>query len=159
MKSLRHLVPMAVALTLAVLVSSCGKDSAPTAPKSLDQAQPSAPTHLAQVLNSTRDAWTLTWTPSTSPSVNAYEVYLYSPDPTRATSYVLTTSTDANTTSYTLPPVTEPTVDYYRVRAVTSTGTYSDWSEVGTMSVQPDPNGGDPESGTGPVPTVLPKTK
>jgi hypothetical protein len=139
-----------VALTLAVMSSSCGKDSAPTAPKSLDQAPPAAPTHLAQATSETGDASLLNWTPSTSPNVAGYEVYRYLPDPTREIAYVLVQTTDANTLSYALPAVTRNPIDYYRIKSITSTGTRSDWSPMAQVISTLNPNGGDPDDGDGP---------
>ncbi len=67
----------------------------------------------------------LVWQASASANVTGYEIYMYSPDPTRDNSYVLIGETRGATTQYLLPFADAGTVQYFRVKAVTSTGARS----------------------------------
>lgn len=148
MKSLRQVIPMLVVLTLAVMLSGCGKNSAPTAPNSLDQAPPAAPTQIIAALDASIPNGVLEWAPSSSANVAGYEVYQYSPSPERESAYVLAAETDANTTQYPLPSNIVPMTVYYRLRSVSSTGVKSEWSALTAVTVGPPQGGGDDPEGS-----------
>ena len=141
MKSFKQVIPMLVTLAVALMLSGCSKNSAPTAPNSLDQAPPAAPTQIISELDPETSGSLLEWTPSPSANVAGYEVYQYSPSPERESSYVLTAETDANTTQCGLPASTVAMTLYYRLRAVSSTGVKSEWSALAAVTVGP-PQGG-----------------
>jgi hypothetical protein len=144
-KSLRHVVPLLVLLTLAVMLVGCGKSAAPTAVTPLDETPPAAPTHILSSVDLTNASTNLLWTASTSANVAGYEVYLYSPDPTRENSYVLLAQTGAGVTTYPIS-VSEPTTLTCRLRAVTGTGTKSAWSEIATIQVAPQATGSETDT-------------
>jgi len=143
-KSIRQVVPMLVALALAATLSGCSKDPAPTAPGSLDQAPPAAPTRLSAELEASTYSPVLEWAPSTSPNVAGYEIYLYSPSPERESAYVLVAQTDAATTRYPVPWSYVRTSQYYRLRAVSTTAVKSEWSAVAQVTVGPPQADPDP---------------
>jgi len=139
-KSLRHVVPLLVLLTLAAMLSGCGKDSTVTGVNPLDEAPPAAPTQIGTALNESATTLSLVWTASTSANVATYEVYQYSPDPSRESAYLLIGRTDAATTHLPLA-ISEPARLTYRLRAVSATGVQSEWSEAATINVAPPPTG------------------
>lgn len=142
MKSLRHIVPTLAALTLAVVLSGCGKDSSPTGVNpGLDGTPPAAVTQIGVSQDPADGAPTLDWSPSSSPNVSFYEVHIYSPNPDRDLAYMKVAETDANTTWYRLPVVSAPTVAYYRVRAKTGNGSMSSWSPIAVVELTPPPVG------------------
>jgi hypothetical protein len=128
---------MLVALTLAAVLSGCGKDSTPTGLAPLDQAPPAAPSQITSEVNAASADAVLVWTASPSANVAGYQVYQYSPSPDRESAYVLVAETDAATTRYGLPWTEERTTLCYRLRAVSATGVKSEWSAVVQVTVGP----------------------
>lgn len=147
MKSFRHIVPALAALTLAALLVGCSKKSTPTGVTPLDETPPAPPTHVMGMPDLANGCVLLQWAPSTSPNVRGYEVFFYSPSPDRENAWVVITETDADVTQYPLPNVTETTVEYYRVRAVTPSGKHSEWSAVTMITLEP--MGGSTDNGEG----------
>ncbi len=139
----RHVLPMLVALSLAALLSGCGKNTtAPTAVTPLDEAPPAAPTALTHVPDPGLPGGRLQWDPSPSPNVSNYEIYRYEPSPDRAEAYVQVGQTNAATTSFPLPALEASTTLYYRLKAVSPTGLKSQWSETASIRLSTD---SDPE--------------
>jgi hypothetical protein len=144
-KSLKHVVPLLVALTLAAGLSGCGKNSTPTGLAPLDQAPPAVPSQIAADLDDV-DGAVLAWAPSASANAAGYEVYQYLPCPESENAYSIVATTDAATTQYVLPHPAAQTTLYYRVCTVSSTGVKSPLSSAVAVIVGPrDPGGDDPE--------------
>jgi len=154
-KSPRHIVPMLIALTLTFVLSGCSTHTAPTAldtnpvaiaPPTLDQAPPALPSQIVSERDGVTGGVALEWTPSSSANVATYEIYLYSPDPTRESAYVLIGEAAAGTTRYNLP-LTAIGTSFYRLRTATTAGMQSEWSPalmVTTgLSVGSEPEPGD----------------
>ena len=105
MKKLSCLLTVAA---LAVVLGGCGAGSNPSAPASiLDSAPPQAPTGLAQDLNIS-NVRVLEWTANSEPDLAGYQIYQYSPDPSRDNAYVLVATVSAGTTEWTLPVTDAP---------------------------------------------------
>jgi hypothetical protein len=145
-KSLRHVVPLLVLLALAALLAGCSKNSTPTGVSPLDEAPPAAPTQIASAPDLSSASVRLVWNASTSANVAGYEVYQYSPDPSRENAYLMIGRTDAATTSLSLPGVSEPVSLTYRLRSVSGSGIRSEWSEIATILVVPQAIGSDTEA-------------
>jgi hypothetical protein len=145
--SSKHVVPMLVALTLAAMLSGCGKKSTPTGLDSLDQAPPAAPTQITAQLDGSTDNGVIEWTPSASANVAGYQVYQYSPSPNRESAYVLAGETDAGTTHFSIPPAAEATTLYYHLCAISSTGVKSQWSPLLAVTAGPPQGGADDPTG------------
>ena len=124
------------AMTLSL--AGCGSDSSSiTTPN--DTAPPQAPANLhARFDVPTKRDW-LGWTPSSSPNVGSYEVR-YSDSPS-GNDYLLTT-VDASTSDVPLPLVSDPTTQYYRVRAIGANGNPSGFTQK--LQVDRAGWGGDP---------------
>jgi len=132
-KSLRHVVPLLVVLTLAAMLSGCSKNATPTGVAPLDQAPPAAPSQIATDTGASTGSTVLEWTPSSSANAAGYEIYQYSPNPDRESAYVLVGQTEAATTHYELP-WTSQTAAYYRLRTTSATGVKSEWSATVLVS-------------------------
>jgi hypothetical protein len=142
-KSSRMLFPTLVALSLAALLSGCGQTSTPTGVTALDETAPAAPSQLAKQDDTATPSGWLTWEPSTSANVASYEIYQYSPDPSREDAYLLVGQTDAATTRYALPVTSTPLTVYYRLRAVSTAGIRSPSSATGGIVVYTYSYGGE----------------
>jgi hypothetical protein len=129
------LFPTLVALTLAALLSGCGQNSTLTGVTPLDETAPAAPSQIAKLDDTATPCGWLSWQASASANVATYEVYQYSPDPTREDAYVLVGLTDVGTTQYALPSVSGPQTLYYRLRAVSTAGVRSPWSATANINV------------------------
>lgn len=145
MKSRRILFPTLVALSLAALLSGCGQNSTPTGVTTLDQTAPAAPSQLLKESDPTNPSGLLVWEPSTSANVSSYEVYRYSPDPSREDAYVLVGESDATVTQYPLPYSYESQTAYYRLKAVSTAGVKSAWSPTGAIHLGPNTGSDDPQ--------------
>jgi predicted phage tail protein len=138
---------MLVALTLAVMLGGCSKNTTPTGlDPALDQAPPAIPAQIVAEKDASAGTASLDWTPSSSASASSYEIYQYSPSPERESAYALVGETDAATTHYTLPLTSQNTA-YYRLRTVSTAGVKSEWSattqvsSAGPGSASEDPEG------------------
>ncbi len=135
MKSPRLLTVIA-SFALAAALTGCGSSSSPTSPNnSLDNSPPPAPTGLALTVDGASGSYMLTWASSASPSVAKYQVYEYAPDPSRDNSYVLLGET-ARTSLLLDDPATATSLTF-RVKAVSSTGTASAFSNSLTAPLTP----------------------
>jgi len=136
-KSLRHIVPMLATLALALILSGCGNDSTPTGVNPIDDTPPAAPAQVGVSSDPVTGNYILEWTASTSPGVTGYQVFLYSPSPDRDNAYQLVFESDENGLLYPLPRVSMETEQIYRVRAVSTSGTRSNWSDLALVTLTP----------------------
>jgi hypothetical protein len=141
----RMLFSTLVALSLAALLSGCGQNSTPTGVTALDETAPAAPSSLTKVDDAATTSGWLAWEPSVTATVAGYEVYQYSPDPSRDDAYLLVGETDASTTRYALPASSEPQTVYYRLKAVSTAGIRSPWSTTAGIVVYSNNGAGEPE--------------
>lgn len=112
------------ASALLVALAGCGGSSSPVSPtSSLDSAPPSAPTGLTVALNG--GARALNWAPNAEPDLGSYQVYQYSPSPTRDNAYVLVATVGVGTTQWDLPQVGSEVSTYFKISAVDQTGNRS----------------------------------
>ena len=149
MKSPRFSIALVLALTAAALVG-CGKDNTPTGVSpTVDNTAPDAPTALTAAAVSGSGLWYLNWNASSSPSVATYEIWVYSPDPSRTTSYVLSATVPSSSTSWALPIVGYTQTAWYRVRSVNTGGVTSSWTSPLSVTLLPPPTAGN-GSDTGP---------
>jgi hypothetical protein len=127
------------AAVLALASYGCGAANNPTAPAaSLDSSPPQAPVGLVQSSD------VLQWTPNSEADLNGYQIYLYSPDPTRDNAYVLTATVPAGQTSWTLPPVDETTTSWVKLCALDQSGNRSAESSALQVTMLPVPAGVEP---------------
>ena len=140
MKKLSCLLTVAA---LAVVLGGCGAGSNPSAPASiLDSAPPQAPTGLAQDLNIS-NVRVLEWTANSEPDLAGYQIYQYSPDPSRDNAYVLVATVSAGTTEWTLPVTDAPEITWIRMRALDQSGNRSAESAAANVMFLPDSPGQD----------------
>ncbi len=131
-------------LALMALLAGCGDSSSPTQPNmSFDTTPPPAPTALTMTLDGPTGTYQLNWDASAAPDVATYQVYQYSPDPSRESAYVLL----GEATAAEFHPATpdKPTTCVFRVQAVDASGNHSAFSAALTvpmMSVRPLGYGG-----------------
>jgi hypothetical protein len=125
----------------------CGSKSDPTSPgAALDSTAPPAPAGLA--LQSEGYTMHLIWDASAAPDVTKYQVYEYSPDPSRDNAYVMLGECSAADTYYPLSAVGAETHTFYRVRAVDGAGNRSAFSGALEATLRPDgPTGGSRDVG------------
>ena len=93
-----------LALAAVVLIGGCGKSSSPTRvtpdeTPTLDNTPPPVPEGLSVTEDPMTQRTTMSWSPSTAVDVSGYDIFIYSPDPSREDAYTLQYSTDAATTS------------------------------------------------------------
>jgi hypothetical protein len=136
----KSLFVMAAAV-LALASYGCGAAHNPAAPStSLDSAPPQAPVGLAQTQS------TVEWSANSESDLGSYQVYLYSPDPTRDNAYVLAATLPAGETSWTLPPADETTTSWVKLCAIDRTGNRSAESSALQVTLQPVPAGIEPSA-------------
>ncbi|MEO5618568.1 MAG: hypothetical protein ABIS67_12410 [Candidatus Eisenbacteria bacterium] len=140
MKKLSCLLTVAA---LAVVLGGCGTGSDPVSPNAvLDSAPPQAPTGLAQDLNSS-NIRVLEWSANSEPDLAGYQIYQYSPDPTRDNAYVLVATLSAGTTEWPLPVVDVAEITWIRLRALDQSGNRSAQSIAAQVMLLPDGPGHD----------------
>lgn len=126
-----HLMLLVMVASIVAL-AGCGKSTDSTSPVTpLDGTPPPAPDGISLITST--DANALTWSPSSAPDVAMYQVYQYSPDPSRDSAYLLIGSTSAS--SLTLPRMNDAQDSYYKVRAVDQAGNSSAYSAATLMHV------------------------
>ena len=129
------LISIAALATVAAL-GGCGNETSPTgvAP-SLDTTPPPVPTGLSVWTDAVTGRDFVQWDASAAPDIAGYQVYEYSPSPTRDNAYVLAGDLAASQTSYTMPIVGEDTQMFVRVRAVDGSGNRSALSNSFSVTV------------------------
>lgn len=114
-------------LAVIALLSGCGSSSNPTnVSPSLDNAPPATPSSLR--LLDEGGTRTMVWAASSAPDLAGYDIYVYSPSPTRDNSYVMLASTEGSGTSFTIPSMWADDGNYLRVVAVDESGNHSGMS-------------------------------
>jgi hypothetical protein len=125
------------------LLAGCGQSSSITdvpddTPPTLDTTAPPAPTGFAA--SGTR---ALKWDASAAPDVARYEVFKFSPDPSRTNAYEMVDITSASTQRSSIVDGHAGVTQYFRVRAVDQSGNASPMT--GAVAVEgspgPDPTG------------------
>ena len=114
-----------LSIAAIALLAGCGKsnsitnvpeDSAPT----LDTVAPTAPAGL-----STSGNYALVWDASSATDVEKYEVFRFSPDPSRLNAYEMVDVTTASHRRSSIVDDASGATHYYRVRAVDQAGNSS----------------------------------
>jgi hypothetical protein len=138
-----------LSLALAALLSGCGNSTNATnvTTPELDGTAPSAPSALSLATDPSSFNSSLHWSLSSSSDVSRYEIYMFSPDPSRDNAYVLLGETNATTSNFGLDPVGQTTSNFYRVRAVDGNGNRSGFSSTLSAELRPAPRSGNPASG------------
>ena len=132
------------AAVLALTSYGCGAGNNPAAPAaSLDSSPPQAPVGLTQTVDASHQS-IVQWTPNSEADLDGYQVYLYSPDPTRDNAYVLAATLTASETSWDLPTVDETTTSWVKLCALDKTGNRSAESAALQVTLQPVPAGIEP---------------
>lgn len=140
MKKLSSLISVAA---LAAVLAGCGTGSDPVAPNAiLDSAPPQAPSGLTQELN-TSLVRVLEWTANSEPDLAGYQIYQYSPDPSRDNAYVLVATVSATTTEWALPIVDDSEITWMRLRALDQSGNRSAESVAAQVILLPESPGQD----------------
>lgn len=123
---------VASVLWLGVGCSSDNGTTAPTLPPTSDEAPPLSPTGL-HVPKADGKGCAVVWTPGAEADLAGYRVYVYDPDPTRATAYTQLTNGTIGRNSYVfVPSASMGTQESYflRVTAVDESGNESALSEL-----------------------------
>ncbi len=127
------------ASALLIALAGCSGSPSPVSPNaSIDSAPPSSPTGLAVTLDN-GGARALSWTPNAEADLGSYQVYQYSPSPSRDNAYVLVATVGASTTQWKLPQVDTDVTTYFKLCAVDQTGNRSAQSTA--LAVQLLPSG------------------
>ena len=135
------------AAVLALASYGCGVGNNVAAPTTaLDSAPPQAPVGLAVAVDASNQR-IVEWSANSESDLNGYQVYQYSPDPTRDNAYVLVATLAANQTSWPLPTVGAATTSWIKLRALDASGNRSAESAALQVQLLPVPAGGDPPSG------------
>ena len=138
MKKLSCLLTVAA---LAVVLGGCGTGSDPVAPAPvLDSAPPQAPTGLAQDLN-VSNVRVLEWSANSEPDLAGYQIYQYSPDPSRDNAFVLVATVAAGTNEWPLPVVDDVQITWIRMRALDQSGNRSAESAAAQVMLLPSSPG------------------
>jgi len=147
--------PRFILLSIAAiaLLAGCGKSSSPVnavPPESptLDTTPPPVPTGFCVTSDPSTGAESIVWNASSAPDLAKYEVYVYSPDPSRDESFVYLTTVSNDVTSYTLDPVSSATTLFYRLRAVDASGNRSAATSTVSVSLAPASISRDPDGGS-----------
>jgi len=144
-------------LASVALLSGCGKSTAPTSvtTTTLDTTPPAAPSGLSVSVDGSGFS-KLTWDPSTAADLADYQVYVYSPDPSRDNSFVMIWQTDGTESSYSLDPTAQNETRVFKVVAVDNAGNKSGFSSPLSVQLGPLPRVSDPVSGEPPVGHMTP---
>jgi hypothetical protein len=134
------------------LLAGCGAATDPVSPNaSLDTTPPPAPANLTV---ETDEVNTLHWDASAAPDVNQYQVYVYSPDPSRDNAYVLVGEVDSEATTYVYGSSEAAHTEVFRVRAVDNAGNRSSFSAPLSLLIVPTAQSGgasDPDAVPNPI--------
>lgn len=122
---MKFLSPRSATLAIVLILAGCSTGLDPVAPRStLDSSPPQAPLGLTTATNSAGNR-ILSWTPNSESDLGSYQIYQYSPDPSRDNAYVLAATVGSSAAEWNLPGATEPEVTWLRVRAVDRSGNRS----------------------------------
>jgi pectinesterase len=131
------------AAVIAFAIAGCGTGPDPVAPNAvLDSAPPQAPLGLRQSVDAAQHA-VLEWNPNSESDLGGYQIYQYSPDPSRDNAYVLVATVSASTTTWAFPAVDEPLTTWMRMRALDAAGNRSAESASCEVHLNPPPAGSD----------------
>lgn len=143
MKTSRPLIQLAIAVALAAAICGCGAGSDPTAPAAVtDNAPPQAPTGLAPGLSDISTP-VLEWSANSEPDLAGYQIYQYSPDPSRDNAYTLVGTVGSTVTEWQLPDVTETELAWFRLRAIDAAGNRSAVSTAAQVTLLAASSGSD----------------
>ncbi len=140
MNAARDLRVYLSAVVLALL-AGCGQATDSVSPPSFDTTPPPAPANLTVEADEVN---TLHWDASAAPDVQTYQVYVYSPDPSRDNAYVLDGEVDANASFYVFDSSDEARTETVRVRAVDNSGNKSSFSSPTSLLIVPTSQTGGP---------------
>ena len=133
-----------VGIALATALAGCGAGLDPGIPSAtIDSAPPQAPVGLSSGLNASYQP-VLRWSPNSESDLGSYQVYQYSPDPTRDNAYVLVGTVSANTTEWAFSVPAEPVTHWMKVRAVDQDGNRSAESAAHEIALMPRSGGESP---------------
>ena len=137
MKSI-HVTLSALVLGAALLaISGCGSSSSVTSPANpINNAPPAAPSNVHGTFDATTGVNYINWDPSSSASVQSYEVWQYAADPATGASGVVVGTAGAAASSYAVGQVTQNSNMYFRVRALDSAGNPSAFSASAPFTLQ-----------------------
>ncbi len=126
--NLRRIVVTALIASATVFaLAGCDNSTSVTSPASLSSTPPAAPSNLVGVYNDSQQQDYLIWTASSSGTVASYEVWQYGDNPA-VNSGTLVGTSPAGTSYLALPAPTQNDIQLYRIRALSTGGTYSAFS-------------------------------
>jgi hypothetical protein len=145
-----RLAYLSAAILLAtVMVAGCTSDNNPVAAANfVDNSPPPAPTGISVDFATELNRPVVSWQPSAAPDVAGYDVYQYSPDPSRENAYVKINSAPLTTAEFAVDGVGQDTEAYFRVRAVDQSGNWSAYSSAARVTLPAST----PGTGNGPNP-------
>jgi hypothetical protein len=122
-------------LAMVAMLTGCGAD-APTSPSAtLDSTPPPAPTALTMTIDATVSGYLLEWTASSASDVAKYQVFQYSPDPSRDNAYVLVG--EATAAQFAADAPASAGTETFRVKAVDGAGNHSAFSAALAVPMVP----------------------
>ncbi|MBD3160923.1 MAG: hypothetical protein GF346_02050 [Candidatus Eisenbacteria bacterium] len=130
---------IALPFAIAVLVfAGCSSDeaSAPLSMNPLDEVPPLAPADV-EVTKTYATKFLLDWESNTEPDLAGYRVYLYSPDPDRAQSYLLLNNQGLLNRSQMIMAGESGATYIFRVTAVDGSGNEGAWSPMYEFQFSP----------------------
>lgn len=132
---------ISIALTIAIAalaVVGCSSDetSAPLRTNPLDEVPPLAPANVA-VAKEYTTKFLLDWDSNSEPDLAGYRVYLYSPDPERAESYLMVNSQGLLSRSEMILAGESGKTYIFRVTAVDQFGNEGAWSPLFAYTFSP----------------------
>jgi hypothetical protein len=131
----RRVVVTALVLSAALLsLAGCSKSTSTTSPAALDSTPPAAPTSLAGIYDAGQQTDYLIWTSSSSANAATCEVWQYDGAPAAGNTGRLVGTVPVTTSFIGLPTPTQNTVQYFRLRTLSTAGTPSAFSA--TISLQ-----------------------
>ena len=145
---LNRLALLALALSAtAYTLTSCGSGTTTTSPVvDLDTTPPAAPSNVHGTFDAQGNRDYLNWDLSASPDVASYEVWVYNTDPGTGGTGVKLATVDASIDYQPLPVSGVSTTQFFRVRAVDTSGNESAYSATAGVDrhVWDGGNGGSP---------------
>ena len=115
----RHLLSALFLGAMTLSLVGCGSESPSSITGPDDTSPPQAPANVSSHFDDATGRDWLTWDPSASANVTGYEVH-YSDSPSGID--INLGSVEASEHEYVLPPVAEPTTQWYRLRAINNNG-------------------------------------